>query len=146
MPFHENESMLHKSSPIQIAMLVIWILLITSGLVVRISGAGEPGSREFVSGSMIKVGIVMALAWLAMPQLERLGWQRLRGTGIAIIVAIGGLTAVKPRFGAMAAGIVLGAFLVLTVLGWARGIIFNAPGTAVTGEKRGKIEKNPTKR
>lgn len=135
-----------KSSPTQIALLIIWILLITGGLIARVTGAGEAGSREFVSGAMIKVGIVMGLAWLAMPQLERLGWQRLGGTGIAIILAIGSLTAVKPRFGAMAAGIVVGAFLVLAVLGWARGIIFNAPGTAVTDEKRGKIEKNPTKR
>ena len=137
----------YKSSPIQIALLVIWILLIAlAGWSFVSLGPARRGSREFASGSLIKVGIVMALAWLAMPQLERLGWQRLRGTGIAIIMAIGGLTAVKPRFGAVAAGVVFGAFLVLTVLGWARGIIFNAPTTAVTGEKRGKIEKNPTKR
>lgn len=135
-----------QSSVTQTLLLIIWILLVTAGLLVRISGAGEAGSRDFASGSLIKVGIVMALAWLAMPQLERFGWQRLRGTGIAIIIAIGALTAVKPRFGAMAAGIVVGGCLVLAVLGWARGIIFNAPGTAVTGEKRGKIEKNPTKR
>lgn len=128
------------------ALLVIWVLLVAGGLIVRFTGMGEAGSREFASGTLIKVGIVMALAWLAMPQLERLGWQKLRGTGIAIIIGIGALTAVKPRFGAVAAGIAIGGFLVLAVLGWARGIIFNAPGTAVTDEKRGKIEKNPTKR
>ena len=135
-----------KSNTTQILLLIIWIALIAGGLTARVLGSGEAGSREFISGSLIKVGIVMALAWLAMPQLERLGWQRLRGTGIAVIVAIGALTAVRPRFGAMAAGIAVGACLVLAVLGWARGIIFNAPGSTVTGEKRGKIEKNPTKR
>ncbi len=135
-----------KTNATQIFLLCISIVLIVGGLLARLNGVGEAGSREFVSGSLIKVGIVTALAWLAMPQLERLGWQRLRGTGIAIIIGIGALTAVRPRFGAMAAGIVVGGMLVLGVLGWARGIIFNAPTTAVTDEKRGKIEKNPTKR
>ncbi len=136
----------NKSSATQTALLAIWILLIGSGLLARFVGVGEASSREFVSGTLIKVGIVLALAWLAMPQLERFGWQRLRGTGIAIIAVIGALTAVRPRFGAIAAGIAVGGFLVLAVLGWARGIIFNAPTTAATGEKHGKIEKNPTKR
>ncbi len=67
----------------------------------------ESGSREFSSGTLIKVGIVLGLGWLAAPQLERLGWRKLRGTGLAIMLAIGGLTAVRPRLGAMAAGLAL---------------------------------------
>ncbi len=130
----------------QTLLLVIWIALIGGGLLMRVFETGQAGSREFVSGSLIKVGIVMALAWVAMPQLERLGWHKLRWTGVAIIVAIAAITAVRPRFGAIAAGIAIGGALVLAVLGWARGIIFNAPTTAVTEEKHGKIEKNPTKR
>lgn len=130
----------------QTLLLIIWIALIAGGLAMRVTEAGQAGSREFMSGSLIKVGIVLALAWLALPQLEKLGWHKLRGTGLAIMVVIGVITAVRPRFGAIAAGIAIGGFLVLAVLGWVRGIIFNAPRTAVTEEKHGKIEKNPTRR
>ncbi|MCC6509072.1 MAG: hypothetical protein IT423_08190 [Pirellulaceae bacterium] len=127
-------------------LLAISLCLMAIGAFIRFSDWMEPGSRDFASGAMFKVGMVVGLGWLAAPQLEKLGWSRLRGTGIAIILAIGGLTAVRPRFGAIAAGIAIGGFVVLALLGWVRGAIFNAPTTSATGEKSRKIEKNPTKR
>jgi hypothetical protein len=100
----------------------------------------------FLSGTLLKVGMVLGLGWLAAPQLERLGWSRLRGTGMAIITAIGILTALRPKFGAIAAGFVVGGFCVLAVLGWVRGVIFNDNRTGSTSAKSSKIEKNPTRR
>lgn len=133
----------HHTRPL---LLVLSVALLGGGLLLRFSELVEPSSREFVGGSLLKVGMVIGLAWLAAPQLERLGWQRLRGTGLAIIIVIAGLTAVRPRFGAIAAGIAIGGFVVLALLGWVRGVIFNGSGAATIPAKSRKIEKNPTRR
>lgn len=130
----------------RLLLLVLSVLLFVSGILLRYSELVEAGSREFVAGTLLKVGMVVGLAWLAAPQLERLGWQRLRGTGLAIIIVVGAITAVRPRFGAIAAGIVIGGFVVLALLGWVRGVIFNGSGTATIPAKSSKIEKNPTRR
>jgi hypothetical protein len=127
-------------------LLAISLALFVGGVLLRYTELVEPGSRKFVADTLLKVGFVVGLAWLAAPQLERLGWQRLRGTGLAIIIAVGGLTAVRPRLGGIAAGIVIGGFLVLAVLGWVRSVIFNGSGSATIPAKSRKIEKNPTRR
>ncbi len=127
-------------------LLGVCVLLFLAGIVVRNTAFLDPGGRKFTSDTFFKVGFVVGLAWLASPQLEKLGWQKLRGTGLAVICLIGAMTAVRPRFGAIAAGILIGGFLVLAVLGWVRGVIFNGRASATTIEKHGKIEKNPTKR
>lgn len=135
-----------KFQPTRFLLLIISGLLIGGGILLRFSELVEANSREFVAGSLLKVGMVVGVAWLALPQLERLGWQRLRGTGLAIIIAIGAITAVRPRFGAIAAGIAIGGFAVLALLGWVRGVIFNGSGAATIPAKSRKIEKNPTRR
>ncbi len=128
------------------ALLAIAIAMLAVGLLVRFSPYAEPGSREFLSGSLIKVSIVVGLAWVAAPQLERLGWERLRGTGIVVLMIAGAATAIRPRLGAIIAGMAIGGFVLLAMLGWVRGIIFNGNGTDSIRPKTGKIEKNPTKR
>ena len=90
-----------KPSFTRISLLAICLLLFVGGILLRYAELVEPGSRKFVADSLLKVSMVVGLAWLAAPQLERLGWQRLRGTGLAIIIIVGGITAVRPRFGAM---------------------------------------------
>jgi uncharacterized membrane protein HdeD (DUF308 family) len=152
MPSRPTEIPTAKAATVQGSAWRRWLLLISSltlmiaGIVVGVSTFVDRGSRELFAGTFFKVGMVLGLAWLAAPQLEKLGWERMRGTGLAIIVAIGAITAVKPRFGAMAAGIFIGGFLVLAVLGWVRGVIFSDTGKATTSAKTRKIEKNPTKR
>lgn len=127
-------------------LLVISCALLFGSVILKFSPMIEPGSREFAAGTLFKVGMVLGLAWLALPQLERFGWQNMRGTGLAVIVVIGALSAIRPRFGAIAAGIAVGGFLFVAMLGWVRGVIFNGAGSATIHAKSRKIEKNPTKR
>jgi hypothetical protein len=127
-------------------LLVCSISLLVAGILLKYSPLVEAGSRDFASGAFFKVGLVIGLAWLAAPQLERLGWERMRGTGLAVIVVIAALTAIRPRIGAIAAGMAVGGFLVLAMLGWVRGVIFSGAGTATIDAKSRKIEKNPTRR
>lgn len=122
------------------------ILLLVAGVLLKFTPLVEAGSRDFLGGTLFKVGMVVGLAWLAAPQLERLGWQKLRGTGLAIIIVIGVLTAVRPKFGAIAAGMAVGGFMALAVLGWVRGVIFSGGGAATIDAKSRKIQKNPTRR
>lgn len=117
-----------------------------AGGVVGASNWVDSGSRELFAGTLFKVGLVLGLAWLAAPQLEKLGWQRLRGTGLAIIAMVGVLTAIRPRIGAIAAAIVIGGFLALAMLGWVRSVIFSGSEGATISPKTRKIEKNPTRR
>ena len=70
----------------------------------------------------------------------------MRGTGLAIIIVIGLLTVMRPKVGMMAAGIAIGAFLVLAMLGWVRGVIFSGAQASPNKAKTRKIEKNPTRR
>jgi hypothetical protein len=127
-------------------LLLISLTMLLGSVIFKFSPLVEPGSREFAAGTLFKVGMVLGLAWLALPQLERFGWQNMRGTGLAVIIAIGALSAIRPRFGAIAAAIAVGGFLIVAVLGWVRGVIFNGAGAAIIHPKSRKIEKNPTKR
>ena len=129
-----------------------WVLLICSvsllagSVFLKVTPLVEAGSRDFASGALFKVGLVVGLCWLAAPQLQRLGWQRLRGTGLAIIIVVAALIAIRPKVGAIAAGIAVAGFLTLAMLGWVRGVIFTGAGTSTIDAKSGKIEKNPTRR
>lgn len=127
-------------------LLICSIGLMLSGVLVGVSNWVEPGSRELFAGTLFKVGLVLGLAWLAAPQLEKLGWERLRGTGLAVIAIVGILTAIRPRIGAIAAVIVIGGFFAVAMLGWVRSVIFSGNGGATISPKTRKIEKNPTKR
>ncbi len=56
------------------------VVLLVAGLAMSIWPTQSANSSEYFSGTLIKVGVVLGVAWLAAPQLERLGWQRLRGS------------------------------------------------------------------
>lgn len=143
---NRSESDLNEPSSLRWMLLVLSISFVGLGGIWRLIPGLEESSRMFLSGTLLKVGMVLGLGWLAAPQLERLGWNRLRGTGLAILAAIGVLTALRPKFGAIAAGFVVGGVCVLAVLGWVRGVIFNDSRVGSTSGKTSKIEKNPTRR
>lgn len=80
------------------------------------------GSNEFYSGLLLKVGFVLGLAWVAAPQLERLGWEKLRGTALAAVLIVVVLWSIRPRIGAIAAVILIGGSLFFAVVGWFRNL------------------------
>ena len=79
-------------------------------------------SRQFASGTLLKVGIVLGLAWLSAPQLERFGWQRLRGSLLVALIVVLVLWAIRPKIGAIAGGILIAGCLVFSLIGWFRKI------------------------
>lgn len=80
----------------------------------------EPGSARFLSGTVWKVAFVMLIAWLASPQLERLGWERIRGTMLAAVTIVIVLYAIRPRIGAIAALILFAGSALVAIGGWVR--------------------------
>ena len=130
----------------RLLLLVLSLVLMIAGGLIGATDLVDAGSRELFAGTLFKVGLVLGLAWLAAPQLERFGWARLRGTGLAVIAAVGALTAIRPRIGAIAAAIVIGGFFALALLGWVRSAIFSVGGGGSITPKTRKIEKNPTRR
>jgi hypothetical protein len=96
------------------------VLLGAVGIVVHLLPGIESGSARFISGTSWKVAFVMLLAWLAAPQLERLGWEKIRGTMLSAIVIVIVLYAIRPRIGAIAALILLMGSTLIAIGGWVR--------------------------
>ena len=82
-------------------------------------------SDSYFSGMLIKVGVVLGVAWLAAPQLERFGWHRLRGTMLAALLVVLVLWLARPKIGAWAGAIVLGAGAFFSLIGWFRNLFDN---------------------
>ncbi len=80
----------------------------------------EIGGREYVSGTLLKVGFVLGIVWLAAPQLERFGWDRLRGSLLLALIVVLILWAIRPRIGAIAGALVVGGSLLYGLAGWVR--------------------------
>ncbi len=87
----------------------------------------EANSDAYFSGTMIKVGVVLGVAWLAAPQLERLGWHRLRGTMLAALLVVLVLWLARPKIGAWAGAIVFGGAAFFSLIGWFRSLFDNNP-------------------
>ncbi len=77
-------------------------------------------SQQFIAGTLLKVGFVLGLAWIAAPQLEHIGWHRLRGSMLAGVIVVVILMATRPRLGAIAGSLLVAASLSVTILGWIR--------------------------
>jgi hypothetical protein len=69
--------------------------------------------------------MVLALAWVASPQLERLGWQRIRGSMLIGIVIVVILYALRPRIGAIAALMLIGLTSGAAIISWIRKLTKN---------------------
>lgn len=104
----------------RILLLAIAAIMVLAGLVVNLQSNLDAGSAQFLSGTLWKVAVVVILAWLAAPQLERLGWQRVRGTMLAAIVIVLLLYAIRPKLGAIAAAVLIASSLLLAIVGWLR--------------------------
>ncbi len=85
----------------------------------------ETGSGEYFSGTLLKVGVVLGVAWLAAPQLERFGWHRLRGTMLAALLVVLLLWLIRPKIGAWAGALVLGGGAFFALAGWFRSLFDN---------------------
>lgn len=104
----------------KIMLIAAASVCIFAGLIVASTSLLQVGSREFVSGTLLKVGFVLALAWVALPQIERLGWNRLGGPMLAGAVMVAILWSMRPRLGVIAGAIFVVASLTITVTGWVR--------------------------
>ncbi len=113
-------------------------LLLGAGIILAAWPGMETGSGEYFSGTLLKVGIVLGVAWLAAPQLERVGWHRLRGTLLASLIIVLVLWAIRPRIGAWAGALLLGAGAFFALIGWVRSF-FETPPRA-TGPKTTSLE------
>ncbi|MFN3190631.1 MAG: hypothetical protein ACE361_08920 [Aureliella sp.] len=106
----------------KILLLVASAVCITAGVIVSTTDLLEIGSRELFSGTLLKVGFVLGLAWVALPQIERLGWNRLGGPMLAGAVMVAILWSMRPRLGVIAGAIFVIASLTITITGWVRSL------------------------
>ena len=114
-------------------------VLLAAGLVMtRVQGQSSNG-ESYYSGMFIKIGIVLGVAWLAAPQLERLGWHRLRGTLLVSLIVVLVLWAIRPRIGAWAAAILIGGGIFFSLIGWVRNLFDMNPG--VRNNKRDQADR-----
>lgn len=98
------------------------VVCIAAGLVISSTDQLDIGSREFVSGTLLKVGFVLGLAWVALPQIERLGWNRLGGPMLAGALLVAILWSMRPRLGVIAGAIFVAVSLTVTLTGWIRSL------------------------
>lgn len=103
------------------------LLMGAVGLAVHWIPGIEKGSVLFIAGTAWKVGFVLGLAWLASPQLERLGWQKIRGTMLVAVTIVIVLYAIRPRIGAIAAGLLIAGSMAAAVIGWVRQLMRSSP-------------------
>ena len=68
------------------ALLVISIIMLAAGLVLSATSASS--EMEFARAILLKVGIVLFMIWLAMPQLQRLNPWVVVPVGILALTAI----------------------------------------------------------
>jgi uncharacterized membrane protein HdeD (DUF308 family) len=98
-------------------------VLLIAGLAMDIVPGLKSNSTTYFSGSLLKVGVVLGVAWLAAPQLEKFGWHRIRGTLLVAIIVVLVLWAIRPRVGAWAGAILLGSGAFFALVGWFRGLV-----------------------
>lgn len=103
------------------------ITLASSALVLAVLGCVfhflpnlDEGSAQFLAGVLWKIAMVLGIGWLASPQLERLGWQRVRGTMLIGIIIVIILYALRPRIGAIAALVLVALSMIAAMGTWMR--------------------------
>jgi hypothetical protein len=101
------------------------LLLAIGGIVFYMFPEISDGGSQFIGGVLLKISMVLALAWVASPQLERLGWQRIRGSMLIGIVIVVILYALRPRIGAIAALMLIGLTSGAAIISWIRKLTKN---------------------
>ena len=103
------------------------VLMGAIGLAVHWIPGIDKGSVQFIAGTAWKVGFVLALGWLASPQLERLGWHKIRGTMLIAVTIVIVLYAIRPRIGAIAAALLIAGSTAAALIGWVRQVLRSSP-------------------
>ncbi|HBE67236.1 MAG TPA: hypothetical protein DDW52_03715 [Planctomycetaceae bacterium] len=80
-------------------------------------------SSAFFGGTLFKVGLVLGMTWLAMPQLKRFGWHRVQGAVLGAVLVVGLLLAIRPKIGALALSLLVTGSAIFSALGWIRGLL-----------------------
>ena len=96
------------------------VTFLTLGLALDYIRGIDSSSRKYAAGTLLKVGVVLGLVWIAAPQLERLGWQRLRGSLLVAVILVCALIAIRPKFGAIVGAIFVVGSLAFSLVGWIR--------------------------
>lgn len=118
------EVKLTAETRIQRLMLAIFALLfLGGGAVLNLLPNLDSTTRSFASGTLLKIGVVLGLAWISAPQLERWGWQRLRGTALIMVIIVIVLYAIRPRIGAMVGAVLIAGAVGISLAGWFRNLI-----------------------
>ncbi len=99
---------------------VVAVILAAFGCVFYFMPNLDYGGAQFLSGLLWKLAMVFAIGWVAAPQLERMGWQRVRGTMLIGLIVVLALYAIRPRIGAIAALVLVAGSAAATVAGWVR--------------------------
>jgi hypothetical protein len=99
------------------------VAFLAAGVVFEFVPGMDNSSRKFAAGTALKVGLVLGLAWVSAPQLERLGWHRLRGTLLGAVIVVILLYAIRPRIGAIAAAILIAVGLAGGAFAWFRRLL-----------------------
>ncbi len=117
----KNDKPMTSEARLQRIMLAIAaVVFLGAGVVMEFVPGMDNSSRKFTSGMLLKVGVVLGLAWVSAPQLERLGWHRLRGTMLGAVIVVMLLYAIRPRIGAIAAAALVVGSVTVSLLGWFR--------------------------
>ena len=101
-------------------LLVCSISFFGIGVLIKTTNWLDGQSSPFISGTLLKVGFVLGLAWIAYPHLQQLGWDKVRGTLGAGVVLVMILMAIRPKIGAIAASILVAGTIATALLGWIR--------------------------
>lgn len=103
---------------IMIASLAVLMFVI--GGIFHFMPSLDDGGSQFLTGVLWKIAMVLGIGWLASPQLERLGWQRVRGTMLIAIIIVVVLYALRPKIGAIAALVLAAVSAIAAFGGWMR--------------------------
>ena len=110
-----------RRGSIQTVMLgVFCVLFLLAGIAAPWLPFLDQAGSEFASGTLLKLGVVLLIAWLAAPQLERLGWSKLRGSALMGLLIVAAAFAIRPRLGAIVGVGFLVAAIFFGVVGWLR--------------------------
>lgn len=116
-----TKKMLTAETRLQRLMLAIFALAFLGlGVVLNFLPDLDSTSRKFASGTLLKIGVVLGLAWISAPQLERWGWQRLRGTALVMVIIVIVLYAIRPRIGAVVGAVLIAGAVGFSLMGWFR--------------------------
>ena len=107
----------------RLVLAIFALAFLVVGVVLNFLPDMDSTSRKFASGTLLKIGVVLGLAWISAPQLERWGWQRLRGTALMMVIIVIVLYAIRPRIGAIVGAVLIAGAVGFSLVGWFRSLL-----------------------